>query len=453
MGLDPVAQVEGNEDAAMLRCNQASEMWRMKLRAHDSVDAQNPFGTWCSAQVVEATPQSVVIRYHGMNSHWDERLPRDSARLASSSTHARNDNLPIALGTPVHVFDNSSWREAHVTCVCVDHVRVLPTDSPTEVWLPFTPHSITPSEKQRTRRILHSNSCFEHYVHALRQINMRLFAVDGDGNCLFRAVSHQLYGDDRHHGIVRRFCMDYMELQQSFFEPFIVGDMTAFQRYVRYKRQDAVWGDDPELQAICELYDRPAQVFAYDASAGAKRLRVFHDTQTRPPICLSFYGGGHYDSVVGPSHRANLLADEPGAYEARKIALAQHKQWSDEEASVLELSRKEFGGSTMTLEAALAASCEAYDAEVAKRIDVAAIETVRAESELHQLQNEMLQCVAKQSEEELLQAALEASMDPYQDELEVALALSTNGMDAYAIDAFDEEEAEMQRAIQMSMLQ
>ncbi|RHY26908.1 hypothetical protein DYB32_007172 [Aphanomyces invadans] len=196
----------------------------------------------------------------------------------------------------------------------MSHEAISCPDSPTEVWLPFTPHSITPSEKQRTRRILHSNSCFEHYVHALRQINMRLFAVDGDGNCLFRAVSHQLYGDDRHHGIVRRFCMDYMELQQSFFEPFIVGDMTAFQRYVRYKRQDAVWGDDPELQAICELYDRPAQVFAYDASAGAKRLR-------------------------------------------------------------------------------------------------------------------------------------------YQDELEVALALSTNGMDAYAIDAFDEEDAEMQRAIQMSMLQ
>ncbi|RHY90144.1 hypothetical protein DYB35_012630 [Aphanomyces astaci] len=167
--------------------------------------------------------------------------------------------------------------DAAVRCDPISH-------SPTDMWVPFTPQFVAPSEKQHARRILLSNSCFDQYVHALHRMNLRLHAVEGDGNCLFRAVSHQLYGDDQHHGIVRRFCMDYMELQRHFFEPFIVGDASAFDRYVRHKRLDAVWGDDPELQALCELYDRPAQVFAYDAAAGAKQLRVFHDTVTRPPI-------------------------------------------------------------------------------------------------------------------------------------------------------------------------
>lgn len=37
--------------------------------------------------------------------------------------------------------------------------------------------------------------------------------VEGDGNCLFRSVSHQVYGDDRYHGLVRARCMDYMEVR------------------------------------------------------------------------------------------------------------------------------------------------------------------------------------------------------------------------------------------------
>lgn len=40
--------------------------------------------------------------------------------------------------------------------------------------------------------------------------------------------------------------------------------MAAFLRYLEVKRQNAVWGDDPEVQALCEIYDRPAEIWAYD---------------------------------------------------------------------------------------------------------------------------------------------------------------------------------------------
>ncbi|ETV64943.1 hypothetical protein, variant 1 [Aphanomyces astaci] len=399
--------------------------------------------------------RAIASRFHASCDNFDPcTVSCDHCRVLMFNK-AKNNDLPIAVGTPVHIFDTTTWREAHVTCTRIDHLRVLPADSPTDMWVPFTPQFVAPSEKQHARRILLSNSCFDQYVHALHRMNLRLHAVEGDGNCLFRAVSHQLYGDDQHHGIVRRFCMDYMELQRHFFEPFIVGDASAFDRYVRHKRLDAVWGDDPELQALCELYDRPAQVFAYDAAAGAKQLRVFHDTVTRPPICLSFYGGGHYDSVVGPSHASNFVRDVPGAFEARKVAMIQQKQWSSEEATVLELSRKEFGKSALSLDAALCASVECYEAEVARSVDVAEVLTVQAESELHHLQNEMLRSAAQQSEDDLLQAALDASMDPYQHEFEAALALSADGLHQgmYMEGALDEEDEAMQQAIQMSMMQ
>lgn len=52
--------------------------------------------------------------------------------------------------------------------------------------------------------------------------------------------------------------------EAHFFEPYVEGDMAAFLRYLDVKRRNAVWGDDPEVQALCEIYDRPAEIWAYD---------------------------------------------------------------------------------------------------------------------------------------------------------------------------------------------
>lgn len=43
------------------------------------------------------------------------------------------------------------------------------------------------------------------------------------------------------------------------------GDRADFMNYLRIKRHNAVWGDDLEVEALCEIYDRPAEIWAYDA--------------------------------------------------------------------------------------------------------------------------------------------------------------------------------------------
>lgn len=47
------------------------------------------------------------------------------------------------------------------------------------------------------------------------------------------------------------------------------------------------------LQALCEVYNRPAEIYAYDAEHGARKLRTFHRAREGgAPIRLSYYGGG-----------------------------------------------------------------------------------------------------------------------------------------------------------------
>lgn len=77
---------------------------------------------------------------------------------------------------------------------------------------------------------------------------LRIVEMEGDGNCMFRAISDQIYnGDQSYHDMIRQCCMDYIASEKEFFEQFIVGGDDHFDQYIARKRLDGVWGDDVEL--------------------------------------------------------------------------------------------------------------------------------------------------------------------------------------------------------------
>jgi hypothetical protein len=72
------------------------------------------------------------------------------------------------------------------------------------------------TEKRRKRLIMQQQ--WEAYRMALLQRNMTLISSEGDGNCLFRSVSDQIYGTEEHHLLVRAKCMDYMSAERDHFQ-------------------------------------------------------------------------------------------------------------------------------------------------------------------------------------------------------------------------------------------
>jgi hypothetical protein len=70
---------------------------------------------------------------------------------------------------------------------------------------------------------------------------------------------------------------------------------------------------------MCELYDCSAEIFVYDHAQGCRRLYTFHHSPStqRPCIRLSYYGGAHYDSIVGADHSHAVLHTPPGEAEDR----------------------------------------------------------------------------------------------------------------------------------------
>lgn len=52
---------------------------------------------------------------------------------------------------------------------------------------------------------------------------MWIFDVGEDGNCLFRAIAHQAYGNEEQHKIVRQKCMEYIKVEKAYFSSFVEG--------------------------------------------------------------------------------------------------------------------------------------------------------------------------------------------------------------------------------------
>lgn len=100
-------------------------------------------------------------------------------------------------------------------------------------------------------------SSHDYFIAALALKSLEVIEIASDGNCLFRSFSHQVYGSDEHHELVREYCMDYMTENSAFFADFIstvenLDKMEAFAKYVVNMRKLKSWGDHLEIQ-VCRI--------------------------------------------------------------------------------------------------------------------------------------------------------------------------------------------------------
>ncbi|KAI6660691.1 OTU domain-containing protein 5-A [Oopsacas minuta] len=119
-----------------------------------------------------------------------------------------------------------------------------------------------------------------------------------DGNCLFRSIADQIYGDEEMQSMVRGMCMDYMMKNSDYFAQFVTED---FSKYISRKSRDCCYGNHLEMQALSEMYNRNIEVYQFK-----KPPIVFYspDATDNDPMRLSYHGQIHYNSIVDPKRPA-----------------------------------------------------------------------------------------------------------------------------------------------------
>eukprot|EP01118_Nematostelium_gracile_P017281 TRINITY_DN7332_c0_g1_i1.p1 TRINITY_DN7332_c0_g1~~TRINITY_DN7332_c0_g1_i1.p1 ORF type:complete len:311 (-),score=68.00 TRINITY_DN7332_c0_g1_i1:70-915(-) len=167
-----------------------------------------------------------------------------------------------------------------------------------------------------------------------------------DGNCLFRAISDQIYGDPEMHDQVRERCMDYMTAERDHFSQFIVED---FEDYIARKRKNKTFGNNTEIQAIGEMYNRPVEIYTCDVNGiRVDPINLFHGEYKteNAPLRLSYHHGNHYNSVIDPHAPTigvglGLPQLQPGLADKMLINSAIHDSENIQiESQLLEESKK-----------------------------------------------------------------------------------------------------------------
>ena len=214
----------------------------------------------------------------------------------------------------------------------------------------------------KNRKFITVNESQEEKIKInLEKLDFFIKNMQGDGNCMFRAVSDQIYGNEEYHTIIREKCMKYLLIEKKFFSQFIEGGEKEFENYINMKSKSGVWGDDIELQAISEIYNRPIEIYC----GLDKPLKTFHENINEfnmkkndkkeitiiSPIRISYHGNEHYNSIIPrknnieiwKNYKDSLITKSPGEYEEEILKQKiEEKNEKKEEKKEIEESRKLF---------------------------------------------------------------------------------------------------------------
>lgn len=266
---------------------------------------------------------------------------------------------------------------------------------------------------------------------------------------------------------------------------------SALHRYLAAMVKLGTWGDEPELQAVAELYAIPVHVWAVSANHGADIIRRAGQARpaghaaSEPTMHLSFYGGGHYDSIVPArdSEWHGWLRADPGATERQNLVLAwvrlsQLGELPEQAPGVpapllapwmtdgddVSGARAAAAGANAAVQAARAgaAGFAGMDAALAESLGPEYdLEAGMAQSETTQLQQALRASVvdaeaaqAARTADDELAAALQASAaesGPCSEDAELQTALAASAVDAAP--THESEDALLQAALEQSAME
>ncbi|KAL3665093.1 hypothetical protein V7S43_009726 [Phytophthora oleae] len=179
-----------------------------------------------------------------------------------------------------------------------------------------------------------SNKQVEQHYTAL---GWTVVSIAKDGNCLFRAISDQLYTNELFHQDIRRRLVEFIQREEKLFQPFIEDEQVA--DYCARMREDGGWGGHLELYAAARLFNIHIVVH----TGPVRRLRVTNDDEgdvekqsTSPPlpyrVLQLLFQNEHYSSLhsndevktIAPQEEYTVIPTEPKVNE--KVAKAQENK-------------------------------------------------------------------------------------------------------------------------------
>jgi len=107
--------------------------------------------------------------------------------------------------------------------------------------------------------------------------------IRGDGNCLFRALSRILCGNEDSHSFVRRTLVTFSEHNKGLLQKFC--HPLPIKEHLNGMKLDRIWGTDLEIHAAASLWQVPIYVCTQNPNDPKYFWVCFKPTDSNKLIC------------------------------------------------------------------------------------------------------------------------------------------------------------------------
>ncbi|XP_073485872.1 OTU domain-containing protein 1 [Aquarana catesbeiana] len=154
------------------------------------------------------------------------------------------------------------------------------------------------TESQQERLALHLAE-LEKQDKYLREKYRYRFHIIPDGNCLYRAISKAVYGDQSLHSDLRERTVHHIADHLDTFNLIIEGDIGEF---LINAAQDGAWAGYPELLAMSQMLNVDIHLTTGGRPECPTVSTMVHylgeEDPCKPSIWLSWLSNGHYDAIL-----------------------------------------------------------------------------------------------------------------------------------------------------------
>jgi len=166
----------------------------------------------------------------------------------------------------------------------------------------------------------------------VNQYNRTIYRVAPDGNCLFRALAHQAFGDQTHHTQMRKVLVMLISDNLRRYK-FLYMGRNGFEEHVDMMSKDGIWGTQLEMQAAADCLGVPVYELMYCSATNSHKWITFkpchvlitHDLIPQPhfPFTVDhielLHNGYHYDSITCSNQHCKLQAPRLSGVEDQQI--------------------------------------------------------------------------------------------------------------------------------------
>ncbi|KAK3257978.1 hypothetical protein CYMTET_32954 [Cymbomonas tetramitiformis] len=119
--------------------------------------------------------------------------------------------------------------------------------------------------------------------------------VAGDGNCQFRALADQLFGDSEQYAFVRQAVVEQLQKTPTRYCAYVPG---SYERYIIDMSEEGCWGDHVTLKACADFFG--IKIYLLTSYTTNDVVEVLPEEIRIPDgvLWLSFWAEVHYNSLV-----------------------------------------------------------------------------------------------------------------------------------------------------------